>query len=126
MLKVNIELVSQTEIELKAFDGGQPSAHTRLDAADVDRLIAVLSQLRTAMTPPVARTIAADALPVGPVDPLWAVPGTSPRPGKLLAIRHPGHGWLTFQFPPVEAAKLGSALIGWHNVAPLPPPEEIQ
>jgi hypothetical protein len=30
---------------------------------------------------------------------------------KLLLIRHPGLGWLMFQLPPAEAAKLGQGLL---------------
>lgn len=121
MRKAHIELISQDEIELSVFDGEQPSVSTRLGAADIDSLIAVLSQVRTRMTPEVPRTIPEGTRPNGPVDPLWMVPGAAPLPGKLLAVRHPGLGWLMFQFPPAEALKLGGALVGVVGAQPSNP-----
>lgn len=83
-----------------------------LDAAtlttqEVDKLITELAKLRAKMTPPVPQqfdtshgTILAQPDPTFLVSKDWA--------GNVsLGLRHPGLGWLAFQFPVEKAAALG-------------------
>ena len=42
--------------------------------------------------------------------PAWRIPGYRAAEGRILALRHPGLGWLTFVIPHKEAASIAEWL----------------
>lgn len=103
-------------LELRHVSGLGGGAVT-LSSMDVDAVIGQLSKLREQMKPEVSRSLP-DGNHQGPVDPIWQVSPAVDQ--KILFVRHPGLGWLSFVFPPPEAKKLGNALLsgGPQNSAP--------
>ena len=94
-------------LELRADDG---ATLVRLTATQADQLIATLAAGRRQMTPEVDRDL--QALPTPPaalLDPHWAL-GPGPQGTRLLFVRDPGLGWLSFAFTPGDAAKLAAHL----------------
>jgi hypothetical protein len=81
----------------------------RLTAAEVDGFIHTMTSLRAKMAPAVARQ-APDVTGGGVVDPLWAIQTHPASSDKILAIRHPGAGWLSFLLPEKAALALIRAL----------------
>ena len=79
-------------------------------ASEVEALIATLAGMREKMTPEVPRTVDNDKLPGGPIDPMWLGPSHPESDLKLLLIRHPGIGWLSFGLPAESAKSLSDYL----------------
>jgi hypothetical protein len=85
-----------------------PSPIVTLATGDIDALILQLAKFRKQMTPEVERTVKDGNHSLGIVDPLWQLNPIIDQ--KVLFLRHPGFGWLSFLFPLQEAKKLGNGL----------------
>jgi hypothetical protein len=112
--KPSIFSMTELAIELSADKLSADNAtlgKVTLRASDVDSLIAKLAYFRAGMTPEIPR-VSSDPGNLGRVlDPLWILHAPLLAKDKLLLVRHPGLGWMMFQLPPSEAAKLGHALL---------------
>jgi hypothetical protein len=91
----------------------EPLGHMILDAAGIELLIKNLAEARAAMDEPVAREIAPGTELPSILDPAWRTrtPPHPSVPGPLLALRHPGLGWVSFILPDHEARSLGQWLV---------------
>ena len=58
------------------------------------------------------------------VDPRWRTEPYYTLKGVMLALRHPGHGWVSFLLPPAEALALGKSLMGLSEQLPAQPKAE--
>lgn len=93
------------------FDGEEPLAHISLDAASLEQFIRSLAPAREQM-----REIVVPSLdPYSRLDfvsaPAWHIPDThNGPPGVLLALRHPGLGWVSFLLERERALQLADAL----------------
>jgi hypothetical protein len=101
--------ISNTELMIGLFENDKPCPEVKLDASDIDGLIAALAEFRSNMTPEISSTLSSGSFQ-SIVDPLWNALASPLLPGKIVAVRHPGYGWVGFQFPSDEAAKLGAFL----------------
>ncbi|MHB1305319.1 MAG: hypothetical protein ACYCZB_17965 [Acidiphilium sp.] len=100
-------------IDMRSLVEGREVGSVKLESADVDEFIQRLASLRSEM---------ADPVPVQ-LEPLprlsliacsaWATVRikAGPTSGPVLALRHPGLGWLSFIFPTQEGRKLGQFLV---------------
>jgi len=97
-----------------AFD--KALTRLKLDAPSVDDLIARLAEVRAAMVEPV--TCDLEKLSRGqPIfDPIWRSAKVPGRDGRVMAVRHPGFGWMYFAFPARSATKLGRWLAGTRDL----------
>ena len=87
-------------------------AHMTFDAATLEGLIRRLGECRATMTETVADELdPGSRLEVLPF-PAWKVPDTHSGPSGtlLLALRHPGLGWLGFLLEEARARQIGTAL----------------
>jgi hypothetical protein len=95
-----------------------PSAVTA-NAGELSAFIDALAELRKAMLPVVAPD------PVGTfqvaVDARVAVIGDAVHGGVMLAVRHPGYGWVYGQVPAANVPGLAQSLTQ-HACPPPPPP----
>jgi hypothetical protein len=89
----------------------ESSGRVTLLADGIEALIVELAKFRASMKPEVARQHPQAQNISGISDALFAVYDVAVLPGKSVAIRHPGLGWLSFLFPKEEAEKLGKALL---------------
>lgn len=66
---------------------------------DLDQLISILGQLRETLVPPVRQSdpVDGEVVTMAP-DPRWRLT-TTLDDQLVLQLRHPGYGWLSFQFP---------------------------
>jgi hypothetical protein len=107
--RLSILSMTKLTVELPADDGTLHKITLR--TSEIDALITKLAHFRAAMTPEIPRA-AADPRDMTTVhDPLWILHAPSTAKDKLLLVRHPGFGWMMFQLPLSEAAKLGHALL---------------
>jgi hypothetical protein len=111
MREAKFSLSSTVELSVELTGNEVGARKVKLEAADIDALIAKLAHYRSTMAPEVPRQLANSNTVVGVRDPIWmlhAPPGSTDR---LLIVRHPGLGWMMFQLPAAEATKLGHALL---------------
>jgi hypothetical protein len=54
----------------------------------------------------------------GQNDPVWALVGAKEATRPVLAIRHPGFGWLGFQFSPENSGAIAEAIGARPSVEP--------
>jgi hypothetical protein len=107
-LKAHID-VARLNIVLEAWVNGAPTGSITLSAAETDRLICDLGKNRAQLVQPVASDL--DQEPANPViDPAWQTPDVRFADGRMVSIRDPGLGWLTYIFPDKEAADLAEWL----------------
>jgi hypothetical protein len=85
----------------------------QLSADELDKFIHQLARVRSEMTPQVPVELGEGTALDTVIDPAWQTrPLLHPAlPGRLLALRHQGLGWLSFLLPPNEAAALGALLV---------------
>ena len=80
-----------------------------LSPAQADALIRDLAKNRALLVQPVASEL--DEAAIEPViDPAWQTPDVRYPDGRMLSIRDPGRGWLTYIFPEDEAADVAQWL----------------
>jgi hypothetical protein len=93
----------------------KPLAHAIFDAAELEGFIRTLAQLRWHMTEEVSPELDPGARVEYVEWPAWRVPDrhTGPSGTTLLALRHPGLGWLGFLFPHEVGRTVAQALIDW-------------
>jgi len=101
--------VATLNIVLEAWVNGVPTGGVTLSAAQTDSLIRDLAKSRALLVQPVASEL--DENTIDPViDPAWQTPEVRYSEGRMLSIRDPGLGWLTYIFPENEAADVAAWL----------------
>jgi hypothetical protein len=90
--------------------GDQALGHIALDAASLERLIHLLSECRAGLAQDVPREYIPSNVPGVVIDPTWAVLAQPSDRNKVLALRHPGLGWLPFVLPEHQQAAISKVL----------------
>lgn len=85
-----------------------PGAHVELGATEVSETVERLAAIRAGMLPEVDRELKPGQRLPAVADPIWRAVVDSGR--IMLAVRHPGFGWLAFELPPGSAGGLGRFL----------------
>ena len=109
-LETGVSEDRQTAV-LEMHEDGNPLAHMLVDASTLEAVIRQLAVLRSQMaeevTPALDPMSRLEAVP----QPAWLVPNQHSGPGGvLMALRHPGYGWLGFLLEKENAHALGKAL----------------
>lgn len=109
MAKVILHHVLKDDQALIQMDvDGEPKAHMFVEASDLSKIIAALSEIRMQMTEEVTPVLDPVARLDMVVDPAWRAE-LKPE-GTALALRHPGLGWIGFLLPPESASELAEHL----------------
>lgn len=92
---------------------GEPLAHMICDGAFLEREIRDLARFRANIVEPVPQEPQPDKSLEVVRAPSWAVPHThsGPKGDVMMALRHPGYGWVGFMLEPERARALAAALI---------------
>lgn len=107
-LKVHSD-VARLNLVIEAWVNGAPTGSITLSPAQADAFIRALAENRAQLVQPVASEVDDDSSePV--IDPAWQTPDVRFAEGRLLSIRDPGLGWLTYIFPDNEAADIATWL----------------
>lgn len=122
MAKIGLELAllegaNQMQMAIVDMDAGQVLGWVAMDETDVSRHIDRVGEIRAMMAEPVAPTLDPGSRMSPPPLSGWKVipvraDGVA-DPGTLLALRHPGKGWLGWFLQESEAREIGQALIDW-------------
>lgn len=81
------------------------------DAATLEDNIHMLATARAGMTEPVTPELEVGMRLEAVADPRWRTEAYPPAGGSMLALRHPGLGWVSFLLPPHEARALAASLV---------------
>jgi hypothetical protein len=100
---------SREHVVIEVSMDGKPLGHIELDGTSVEKHIHDLAQHRANLNDPVTLTLDAGSRLEAIVDPRWRVPKPIEQ-GRVLALRHPGLGWLSFVFPDKEARAIAEGL----------------
>ena len=95
---------------LELIENEKPLGWISFPTEDFDNLIAGLARMRVEMTPPVAPTLDPGSRVEPLKNPAWRIPDPCPEDGRVLVLRHPGHGWLGFLIPWDQAAEMAEWL----------------
>jgi hypothetical protein len=95
--------------KLRIRVGDQTGGHwVAATTTELEALIGALAKFRAQMPPEVPRTLG--TVPDGIVDPIWAQVSNPSAAERVVPIRHPGIGWLTFLFSQEVARSLADYL----------------
>ena len=101
-------------VTIEFWMNGTPLGHIHLDAGSLEQHIHDLGKHRAALNDQVPRELDPGSRLEAIYDPVWrtAAVDSDGQHGIVLALRHPGLGWLSFLLPFNEAANLGDWLVG--------------
>jgi hypothetical protein len=98
----------KTAIQLE--EDGVPLAHIILDPPELEQFIDQLQLARAALSDAVPSDLDIGTRLAVQIDPRWAVRHDPDRDMKVLALRHPGLGWMGFLLPLHEAEAMAKVL----------------
>lgn len=107
-------------VVLEMHEDGKLLAHMLFDGASTELLIENLAKARSALLEEVPQMLDPGARLTPLVSPAWRVPDTHTGPSGtvLLALRHPGLGWVSFLLEEARSREIGQALV---DTAPTKP-----
>jgi hypothetical protein len=109
-IKVFVVDPERREASVELWMGDEALGHITLDGAGVERLIHRLSECRATLADAVPMGYEPSTLPGLIIDPTWSVLAQPGDRTKVLALRHPGLGWLPFILPEHQQAALSKVL----------------
>ena len=83
----------------------------QLDGADAERLVLIIGKHRAKLAEPVVKSLDFNARLEPTMHPSWAIKDADQRGRRMLLLRHPGLGWLTFGLSSRAAALISAALV---------------
>ncbi len=101
---------TQQHVTVELLQNGVAIGKVVLGAAETEAFIGLLARSRASLTVPVAPEFNPEASLEPVIDPVWEIPEEREPDGVLLALQHPGFGWLSFIFPDNEATSIGGVL----------------
>jgi hypothetical protein len=102
--KTKEHVVVQIDVKEKAL------AHILLSGPDAEAFINEVAKQRSALAEGVIPDLDPGYRVTAMVDPTWRMPNHRIQQGRILHVRHPGMGWLTFVFPEKQAAQIAEWL----------------
>lgn len=111
-IEYRIETVRGDHAVLTISKGGGMVAASLLEAADLEDLLDNLARARAALRDEVPHDLDIGQRVIGVPNPPHHVLHGPSGTGCILAIRHPGYGWLHYMLPPAAATELARALPG--------------
>ena len=100
----------RAEVTLELHQNDAPIGHIRLEAPELEGLIHHLAANRAGLIDQVPRELDPGTRLNPIVDPVWRAQPDDDG-GVLLAIRHPGLGWLSFVLPQAECKNMAKYLL---------------
>lgn len=86
---------------------GEPLGHIELDAATLEGFIHKLGEVRAQMVEEVTPSLDPGSRVNAVPDPAWRIPNDPAEDTRLLALRHPGLGWVSFLLPIEKSKEIG-------------------
>ncbi|MGP0094219.1 MAG: hypothetical protein ACLPKB_30380 [Xanthobacteraceae bacterium] len=96
-------------VVIELWMDGKRLGHINLDGATAEEHIHAVAKHRAELVDPVSPDLHPGARLEAILDPKWRVLNPI-EAGRILALRHPGLGWLPFVFPDKEARSISDWL----------------
>jgi hypothetical protein len=106
-----LSILSTVELAIELPPNDATGNKVTLRVSEIDSLIVRLAQLRATMTPAIPTVLSESTTVAKVVNPSWVLHAPAGVNDKILAVRHPGLGWIMAHLPSLEAARLGHALL---------------
>ena len=97
-------------LKLEVTAGGKPFT-IQMTSADADDFIHNLAEVRGGLLDEVPVELDPGAIVERVKDPAWRLPKAD-EDRVAVDLRHPGFGWIRFEFPRAEGAEIGRHLTG--------------
>jgi len=111
-MTVNIYTYSDKEsVVLQLEEGEKIHAHVMLDGASAEQVAAHIAKHRAELTDVVSPEIDPGFRLEAIHDPAWRGQPYRVAEGRIVSIRHPGYGWLSFVISDDSAKKLAEELV---------------
>src|SRR4051812_23785248 len=101
---------ARNEAALHIVENERSLAYIEMPTAELQDFLQKLAGLRASMSEPVERSADEVRTMATTRDPSWSVGFMEAEGEAVLALRHPGFGWLAFHLPRARAAMLAEAL----------------
>jgi hypothetical protein len=101
----------RSSLIIKTLIDGSVESSAKYSAEEVDDLIAMLAKKRAGMSDEVTTQLDPQLCVEAIQHPAWRTARNGETNEKVLGLRHPGFGWLWFQFPPHEAETIAKWLL---------------
>ena len=101
---------NRQHVTIQIEDNDKPLAHISLDAATTENHIHDLAKQRASLIEQVTPDLDPGSRIEAIVDPVWRISQNRVAQGRILCLRHPGLGWLSFVLPDKEAASMAEWL----------------
>lgn len=98
------------QVTLQINDDRGLGGHVFLDGAETEQVLHGIAKCRAALRDPVPPDLDPGARLEALVDPRWRIDGVRLPEGRVLMLRHPGFGWLSFVIPDHEAKAMAEWL----------------
>lgn len=96
---------------LELIEGDRPLGHITLELPEFATLLRHLGQLRAKFAEPVPRSIEPRArMDLNDLTAFSVIDGQS-EAARVLALRHPGYGWLAFSIPDRGCGRIAAELV---------------
>lgn len=102
--------LDRAKVRFESIVDGQVAAWSEMEAPELDGVIALLMAKRAELREEVTRELDPGSRMPMILDPVWRTPKDHPEEFRGLALRHPGAGWMMFQFPQHEAREIAKIL----------------
>ena len=117
-VKVYVVEPDHKETRIEFWEGDKIAVSVGLNAKDLDNFINFLAIQREKMAERVPTNLEAGTQIRGQNDPVWALVGAKEAARPVFAIRHPGFGWLGFQFSTENLGAIAAAMGAGPSAAP--------
>ncbi len=87
-----------SECVIQLHQDGKALGHITLDASSLEGFIHDLAEIRSSMSEIVAPELSPSSRIFGTSHPSWKIPKDRIKGNRILILRHPGHGWLGYEF----------------------------
>jgi hypothetical protein len=101
----------RNHVVLQLDQDGTAIGHILFDAPTVEKHIQDVAEHRAALTEQVVPDLDPGSRLKAVFDPAWRISNQKTQHGRILALRHPGIGWLSFVLPDKEAAAMAEWLL---------------
>lgn len=104
----------RASVRIEVMHDGEVQVWADMTPIGMSNLIESFAAMRASMADQIPMSIAPGSVTAALTDPRWQMPPAVPEGHRVLSLRHPGLGWLSFAFPQHEAEAIASALVADH------------
>jgi hypothetical protein len=103
-------LEDSEHVGIQLEEDGKPLGHIFLDGPSAEKVAHDIGRHRAGLKDEVTPELDPNSRLAAIVNPGWKIPGYKLQEGRILALRHPGLGWVSFVIPEDQAERIADWL----------------